>query len=136
MKIVIDSNVYISAFATRGLCSEVFELCLAEHNIYICNEIISEIERILINKIKVPDKIDKETVEYLNQHIHKVKPVKVSKEVCRDRKDLMVLGTAEEVGADIIITGDNDLLVLEKYKNTKIVNPSGFWKLSSKILKD
>jgi len=26
------------------------------------------------------------------------------------------------------------LLVLEKYKNTKIVNPSGFWKLSSKIL--
>ena len=129
MRVVIDSNVLIAAFATHGLCSEVFELCLAEHDIFICSEIVGEVERVLIRKIKVPDKIAKETIEYLNQHVHKLKPTKVSIKTCRDKRDLMVLGTAEKAKVDVIITGDKDLLIIKRYKNIKIVNPAEFWEL-------
>jgi predicted nucleic acid-binding protein len=50
-------------------------------------------------------------------------PSNVEADVCRDKKDLMVLGAAEAGNADIIITGDNDLLVIKSYKNIKILSP-------------
>lgn len=33
MKILLDTNVLIAAFIARGMCSELFEHCLAEHTI-------------------------------------------------------------------------------------------------------
>ena len=132
MRIVIDSNVIIAAFATRGLCNETFELCLAEHSIFICDEITAEVTKALIKKIKVPETIVKETILFLNTHIQKAEPLKPDKKLCRDERDLMVLGLAEKVKAEVIITGDEDLLILKEYKKIKIVNPAAFWKLLGK----
>jgi uncharacterized protein len=129
MKIVIDSNVIVAAFATRGLCDELLELCLAEHSMFICDEIILEVNKALVKKIKVPAKIVKETMLYLNTHFQKVEPCIIDKKLCRDERDLMVLGTAEKASAEVILTGDKDLLVLKEYKNIKILTPGHFWRL-------
>ncbi len=129
MKIVIDSNVIIAAFATRGLCCEVFELCLAEHDIFICDAIIHEVKEALTKKVKVPQPVTKEIVDLIESRAHKVKPVELSKKICRDPKDMMILGTAESCHAGVILTGDKDLLTLKRYKNTKILTPVQFWRL-------
>lgn len=33
MKLVLDSNVIVAAFATRGLCGSLFEYCLESHEV-------------------------------------------------------------------------------------------------------
>ena len=43
--------------------------------------------------------------------------------VCRDAPDDMVLATAVAAGADVLVTGDQDLLVLKKYRGIPIVTP-------------
>ena len=53
--------------------------------------------------------------------------------VCRDPKDNHILALAHEADANFIVTGDKDLLVLENYKETKIVTPADF--LTGKLWK-
>ena len=36
MKVVLDANVIVAAFASRGLCEAILELCLSEHEIILC----------------------------------------------------------------------------------------------------
>ena len=43
MKIVLDANVVVAAFASRGLCESIVELCLHSHEIVLCEELIGEI---------------------------------------------------------------------------------------------
>ena len=53
-------------------------------------------------------------------------------DVCRDPDDARILALAELSGADYIITGDGDLLVLKKFGSTQIVSPRRFWELAKK----
>lgn len=45
MKIILDTNVIIAAFATHGLCHSIFELCIDRFEIYSSKEIIEEVKR-------------------------------------------------------------------------------------------
>jgi len=128
MKIVLDSNVLIAAFASRGLCNELFEICLLEHEICISEIIIKETRKALVNKIKLPTLTINNIIELLETHSSKVVPVQINKDVCRDPGDLDIIGTAISAGAPVILTGDKDLLVLKKYENIKILSPTEFWK--------
>ena len=53
MKIVLDSNVIIAAFAARGLSSALFELCLDRHTIILSDFILAEVHRAFIQKLKM-----------------------------------------------------------------------------------
>jgi predicted nucleic acid-binding protein len=46
--------------------------------------------------------------------------------ICRDPKDDMVLECAESSGADLIVTGDKDLLAVSEYKGIRILTPRAF----------
>ena len=41
MKVVLDVNVILSAFATRGLCEAVMSLCLDRHTIVLCEPMLA-----------------------------------------------------------------------------------------------
>jgi predicted nucleic acid-binding protein len=43
--------------------------------------------------------------------------------VCRDADDDAILACARTVKADFVVTGDGDLLVLERYGATRILTP-------------
>jgi putative PIN family toxin of toxin-antitoxin system len=58
-----------------------------------------------------------------------VRPQARSRPVCRDRDDDKVLETAVAGQADIILTGDRDLLVLGEYKGIRILSPRQFVEL-------
>ena len=53
MKIVLDANVIIAAFASRGLCESIFELCLESHELSLSNFLLNEIETNLVNKLNI-----------------------------------------------------------------------------------
>jgi len=49
-----DSNVIIAAFAARGFCDVLFEHCLENHEIVICEAILDEISEKLAQKVGLP----------------------------------------------------------------------------------
>ena len=127
MKIVLDSNVIIAAFAARGLCNALFESCLENHEIILCDLILSEVAKNLKEKIRLPDDIIQQILVLLKSHSRLVIPDKVDVNACRDEKDLMVLGSAVAGKVQCIVTGDKDLLSIGEFQNIKIFDPRAFW---------
>ena len=129
MKIVLDTNVLIAAFATQGLCHAVFEVCVDQHQIVLSEQILKEFSSNLKRKLKVPSGVVDDAVQYLKDHslFHKIeqKPERIS----RDATDDHVLALAGETNADYVITGDQDLLILKKYKKVPIILPREFWEI-------
>lgn len=127
MKIILDTNVIISAFATRGLCSAVFELCLDRFEVVLSEAILKETFTHFNGKIKLPVAQCEAIIFYLRAFCSVSEVDDPDASVCRDENDLHVPGLAQRSSAAYIITGDKDLLALVQYKGTRIVTPREFW---------
>jgi putative PIN family toxin of toxin-antitoxin system len=127
MKVVLDTNVLVAAFAARGLCEAVFELCLEYHEIVLSEPLLDEVEEKLSSKLKLPEHISRGTLDFLRNHSTFVVPNDVPNDACRDPDDLMVLGTADTGGASFIVTGDDDLLSLDSFAGIPILTPRMLW---------
>lgn len=132
MKVILDSNIYIAAFSSRGLCSSVFELCLDSTTIIISEHILSEISRIFSEKIKLPSEKLNDITDYLREHCIVKEYVKLNEKICRDADDDNILALAKDSQTDYIITGDEDLLILKKFDSIPIINPRDFWNIIKK----
>ncbi|NBT12084.1 MAG: putative toxin-antitoxin system toxin component, PIN family [Planctomycetia bacterium] len=92
MRVILDANVVIAAAATRGLCEAIFELCLQHHQIIICEGLLSEVERTLRRKLRLPPDVTDDYLRLLRDHAECLEPEGVQAEACRDPADAMVLG--------------------------------------------
>jgi putative PIN family toxin of toxin-antitoxin system len=126
MRIVLDANVIVAAFAARGLCESVMEVCLSEHEIVLSEELLDEILESLLQKIKLPSGVVDGIGELLREHANMLDPIPIDQGVCRDPDDIKVLGLAVASKADYIVTGDKDLLVLKKFEGIPILSPRSF----------
>lgn len=127
-KVVIDTNIFVSAILFGGNPKKILELLeeekfdlLISPDLYV--EIFSKLddfsaEEILTNNLRF----------VLDYKAFKIAPKKTVN-VCRDPKDNMLLSLCGEGHADFLITGDKDLLVLKNFKQTKILNPKDFLKI-------
>jgi len=129
MRIILDTNVILAAFAGRGLAYALFELCLEKHEIIISEHILSEVQRNLQKKIRMPKDKVLMIIEYLKEYCKISNYKRLDKEVCRDIDDVKILGLSEVVKPDYIITGDKDLLVLKKFHSVPIITPREFWEI-------
>ena len=129
MKVVLDTNVILSSYLTEGITHKVFNFCLLHFSIYSSDFIISELSRKLKKKFNVSDNDIKSFVSSIKKVSTLVKPNTVLPDVCRDDSDNHILQLAESVNADLIITGDKDLLSLKHFKSTKIISPRDFFKI-------
>ena len=126
MKIVLDANVVIAAFAARGLCESIMEVCLSEHEIALSDDLLDEILRNLLYKIKLPSSVVDNIGALLREHSTFSVPMPLAPDVCRDPDDVKVLGLAVASNVDYIVTGDEDLLVLSEFQGIPILNPRSF----------
>ena len=126
MKVVLDANVIIAAFAARGLCESIMEVCLSEHEIVLSEDLLDEILRNLQLKIKLPISIVDNIGELLREYSNISVPVPLPSDVCRDPDDIKILGLALVSNADYIVTGDKDLLVLKNFQGIPILDPRSF----------
>jgi putative PIN family toxin of toxin-antitoxin system len=127
MKVFLDTNVLVSGFATRGLCADVVREVLTSHDSVISTQLLAELARVLRNKIGAPSSFVAEIVEMLKQDACVSKPTPLPDVLLRDRSDLPILSSALNGKADLLVTGDKELLALGKVKNLEIVSPRGFW---------
>jgi len=129
MRVILDTNVLIAAFAARGLCSALLEYCLSRCDIVISEEIFRELSEHFTGKLKLPPVHCDRILAFLRESctISGVDPVDDLQ--CRDMNDLHVLGLARRSSAGYIITGDKDLLELKSCGDARIVTPREFWQI-------
>jgi putative PIN family toxin of toxin-antitoxin system len=133
VKVLLDTNVLVSGFATRGLCADVIRLVLAEHELIVGEIVLEEIRQVLWKKIRLPDPLIADILAFFENQTIRPKPKTIPSIRLRDGDDLLVLGSALAAKADVLITGDHDLLdVREQVHNMLITDPRGFWNLVQK----
>ena len=123
MRIVLDANVLLAGFGTHGLCEALVTVCLESHELVLSQHLLTETSRYLTTKFKVPTARAQEIISFLREHAEIVKPVEVAATACRDPDDLAVLGTAIAGRADLLVSGDKDLLVLKEHAGIPILTP-------------
>jgi len=129
MKVVLDANVVVAAFAARGLCESLFELCLGSHEILLSEPLLDESRRNLAKKVKLDRQTSTDIERLLRENAALLEPAAVAAGRCRDPDDLHVLGLAKAGQAAYIVTGDGDLLSLRRFGRCRIVTPRQFWSL-------
>lgn len=135
MRILLDTNVIFSAFAARGLAHSVFELCIQKHTVIISREILRELEKAFRKKLKLPAEYNNQIIDFLTEVCTIEKSGDTKNLLCRDKNDLHILGLAIQAKTKLIITGDEDLLVLKKVKNIPIISPRDFWQRQRRLEK-
>ncbi len=132
MRVCLDTNVLVAAFATRGLCADVLRVCLAEHELVVGTVHLDELRRALTKKLRLPDDAIA-AVEAVFSGVEIVpKPSAPHKLAVRDTDDRWILATAVNGQADVLVTGDEDLITVAPDAPLPILSPREFWnKLSS-----
>ena len=128
MKIVFDTNVLISAFISHGTCSEIFEYCLVKHELCTSRWILAEFRKNLLKKFGFSKEDTGQAINLIMEYSIVINPEPLARGICSDPADDNILAAAITGQVDCIITGDNDLLILEKIKGIQIIKPSAFWK--------
>jgi hypothetical protein len=105
-----------------------YEKALLNHQIISSLECYKELVEVLSRPkfSKYFSEIDKSI--FLINYFHSTQFVKVNivVEVCRDPKDNKFLALAFEHSSDFIVSADNDLPILNPYKNIPILTANGF----------
>ena len=132
MKIIIDTNLWISFMLGRKLTTMRSLLTYPTLEIYVCRELLDEFydvsSREKIQKYIHPEDLD-DTLKLIHLYGKYVVIRTQSKSEIRDKKDLYLISLADTIKANYIVTGDKDLLVLEKHNHTKIITITEFMKL-------
>jgi uncharacterized protein len=126
-KVVIDVNVFISAFGWGGTPFKVIEL-LEKGEIRNCisEEILNELCRAVnYPKLAFPHELQTNIIEFIVVYSD-IFVIKKHIEVALDPDDNKFIECAIAAGAKYIITGDKDLLSMKQYKSIKIVTPVAF----------
>jgi uncharacterized protein len=132
VKVFPDTNVLASAFGTRGLCADVLRLVLREHELVTGEVVLEELRAVLRKKFGVPAGTAKEIESFLRSYYVEPQPRQLPKLTLTDRSDLLVVGSALNAQAEILITGDQEILDLnEKPEGLRILNPREFWNLAA-----
>jgi putative PIN family toxin of toxin-antitoxin system len=127
MRLVLDTNVVFAAFAARGVCEAVFELCLERGHLVSSEFLFAELADKLANKLKLPPAEVEAIMRYYRSRCEVVAPVPVPEGACRDPEDLPVLGTCLSGRAMCLVTGDKDLLDIHDYEGVKMMSPRAFF---------
>jgi len=128
MKVFLDTNVLVSALATRGLCADVLREVLTSHQLVVSVPLFTELKRVLRQKLRIPAELIDDTIAVLQQDAYFAPPSTFPDIKIRDKDDFIIVSSALNGNADLLVTGDKELLNLGKVEDMEIVSPRGFWK--------
>jgi putative PIN family toxin of toxin-antitoxin system len=133
MKLVLDTNVFISAFYWGGNPQKLIDrITEGTDELYISDGILDEVASVMGRpKFKsAPEAIERYTraIEKLGKKVHITGKLKG---ICRDEDDDDKLECGTLSRADYLITGDADLLILKNYQQLKIVTTSEYLQITN-----
>ncbi len=129
MRLVLDTNVLLAGLLTRGVCEALLDACMSSDRctIVLSEYILEEFARHARGKFGAPDADVLRSLDFLRRRCEIVEPATIPREVCGDRDDLPVLGTAVAGKADALVTRDAALLKLGRIDEVPIVSPRALY---------
>jgi len=130
MKLVVDTNVLVSAFLWQGNPGRLIELAAEkEIQLFTNRALLDELAATLVKrKLAKPVIATGLTVEQMLRHYRRLATLvttrQLAQRVSRDPDDDSVLACALAVSADLIVSGDDDLLVLKYFQGIPIATPA------------
>lgn len=127
MRVFLDANVLVSALATRGICADILQVVLAEHQLVLGETVLGELKRVLSEKMHVPEGAVSEAEALLRREAVVVsQPGHLAFEL-RDPDDVPILAEAMESLAEVLVTGDRDFLDVADRLPVLALSPRQFW---------
>lgn len=128
-RFVFDTNAIVSAALLKGSVSRrAFDKALGDGTLLVSAETIDELNDVLGRPDFARYLTEDERLEFLAVLLRETALVEVVEhvEACRDARDDKFLELAMSGGADCIVSGDQDLLVLHPFQGIPIVTPRDF----------
>jgi putative PIN family toxin of toxin-antitoxin system len=131
IRIVVDTNILISAFLFGGKPEMVLERALlGQVSLVASRDILDELEGVLCGrKFRYPPEIARSIVREVEAMCEIVAPTRSLAVVKADPYDNMVLECAVEARVDYVVSGDSHLLKLERFEDIPILSPAQFLKV-------
>ncbi len=127
-KVIVDTNIWISFLIGKNLKGLQEYIDSQAIIIVTCKEQIQELAEVF-KKPKIKKYFTAEQIEnffeLLDESSVRV-DLKTKTDLCRDLKDNYLISLAIDSNADFLITGDNDLIVLNKVENTRMIKFNDF----------
>lgn len=127
MRLVLDTNVLVSAFLWDGIPGRLIELAgESEIDLYTSRALLAELSEVLhrrkfVKPIQATGFTAAEIVRHYRRLAHRVTVRQLSKQISRDADDDQVLACALAAKADFIVSGDKDLLTLNMFREIPIM---------------
>jgi putative PIN family toxin of toxin-antitoxin system len=129
LKVYLDTNVLVAALATRGLCADLFQAVLADHQLVVGEALLGELRRVLTRKVRMAPALVDEVEAFLRSQGEVVGEAPPPTLEIRDPADRLIVAEAIAGGAEALVTGDGDLLSVAVDAPLPIVAPRAFWEL-------
>ena len=131
-RVCLDSNVLVAAFVARGLCLDLLRLVGAEHDLIVPAVVAEEVRRVLSVQLRLSGP----ALEVAEEVLAECDIVPSTNAPCpvsvRDPDDERVLAEAIAAGAEILVSGDQDLLLVAETSPSRILSPGAFMILARK----
>lgn len=127
MKVFLDTNVLVSAYTARGICADLLRYILAEHELLTGEVNLVELRHVLRDRFHASPELIATVEAELRDETIVPKPAKPSPLPIGDPDDRWVLASAVDGNADLLVTGDQDLLAVARQAPLPIVDPRGCW---------
>lgn len=126
MRVLLDINVVVSAILFGGVPRQLLEAALAgELDLVTSQPLLAELETVLTRKFEFPSSMTASIRAELESLCEMVEPSQI-KRVTRTVADDLVLATAAAGAAEVIVTGDKELLGIGSYEAIPIQSPRDF----------
>ncbi len=127
MRVFLDTNVIVSATATRGLCADMFREVLLSHELIVSEPLLTEVSRVLSAQFDASAEMIESVIRILKQDTIFSQPLDPPDVTINDRDDLLILASALTGRAEVLVTGDSELLTLSSIYKLEIISPRQFW---------
>lgn len=128
MRVFLDTNVLASAVATRGICADILQVALSEHDLVLSEQVLSELRRALQRKFRVEPALADEVEEFLRLEAEVVSDGPKLNISVREKDDKRIVEQAVAGAANVLVSGDRDLTDAPD-PPLPILTPRGFWDL-------
>jgi putative PIN family toxin of toxin-antitoxin system len=127
VRVALDANVIVAAFAARGLCSDLFLALVAQHDVVVPEPVMAEVERALSEKLRFPRRQIDQIVAYLRDTVEIAAPVARMHAAGLDDADAAIVASAAQAGAEAFVTGDQKILAARRIESMDLLSPRAMW---------
>ncbi len=128
MRILLDTNVWLAILTTDGRCRREWRAARGGCQVFASAQVLDELEAKLRLKFGFSSRHAHLLTLFVRRQTTPAEPSQPLPTVCRDAADNGILAAALAGRCELLVTGDQDLLVLQEFQGMRIVTPAEFAK--------